>query len=363
MKKIEIFFKRLFLWWILFSGKRKKSDSLIELTKGVKVLCIRLNRIGDALVVTPFLHKLKVTTGCEITVLADRNNHFVFRNNPDITTVLIYEKGAEGTGKLLKKINKTGYQVVIDLHDDVSVTVSYILKNLKADYIAGLKRGNSQLFTHLIEKPDPRKYHVIDRCLKLAELFTNNEQLISSSIIPAIRYFPSREDIENVNRYFEGKFSGSGFVVGINISAGSMARYWGTENFRKLVEYFKEKNIDYLLLCSTRDIKLSLDIDPYSERTFYTPGFGEFCAMVGKINLLFSPDTATVHLASIYSIPVFGLYVKYETDDVIWYPYNTRYEATVTSSPTLKDVKFLDVMEKFEPFLNDELKRHEDSRL
>ncbi|MBK7867027.1 MAG: hypothetical protein IPJ75_08590 [Ignavibacteriales bacterium] len=224
-----------------------------------------------------------------------------------------------------------------------------------------IKRGNFQLFTHLVDKLDPRKFHVIERCLKLIELVVGDQKMEGILTTPEIRYFPSKEDIENVNRYFAGKFSDSGFIVGINISAGSMARYWGTENFRKLVVYLKEKKIEYLLLCSTRDIKLSLEIDPYSERTYYTPGFGEFCAMVGKINLLFSPDTATVHLASIYNIPVFGLYVKYETEDIIWYPYNTRYEAVVTSSPTLKDVKFLQVMEKFDPFLNDELKRHENT--
>lgn len=361
MKKIEIFFKRLFLRWILFSGRRKKSDAQVKLSKGDKVLCIRLNRIGDALVVTPFLHHLKLATGCEITVLADRHNHFVFRNNPDIDNVIIYEKGAEGTGKLLKKINNSGYKAVFDLHDDVSVTVSYILKKLKVHYVAGLRRANAQLFTHVIDKPDSTKIHVIDRCLRLIELVDGDHKVDGLLTTPSIRYFPSKEDIENVNRYFADKFTGSEFVVGINISAGSMARYWGTENFKKLVEYLKEKKIEYLLLCSTRDIKLSLEIDPYSERTYYTPGFGEFCAMVGKINLLFSPDTATVHLASIYNIPVFGLYVKYATEDIIWYPYNTRYEAIVTSSPTLKDVKFLKVMEKFDPFLNDELKRHEHS--
>ncbi|MBK7867028.1 MAG: hypothetical protein IPJ75_08595 [Ignavibacteriales bacterium] len=141
MKKIEIFFKKLFLRWILFSGKRKKSNTRIQLAKGDKVLCIRLNRIGDALVVTPFLHQLKLTTGCEITILADRHNHFVFRNNPDITNVIIYEKGTEGIGKLLKKINQMGYKAVFDLHDDVSVTVSYILKKLKVEYVAGLKEA------------------------------------------------------------------------------------------------------------------------------------------------------------------------------------------------------------------------------
>lgn len=363
MKKIEIFFKKLFLQWILFSGSRKKRTDKIRIKKGDKVLCIRLNRIGDALVTTPFLNRLKISTGCEISVLADRHNHFVFRNNPDITEVIVYEKGADGTGKLLKKINQSGYKIVFDLHDDVSVTVSYILKKLKTESIAGLKRTNQQLFTHLIDKPDPKKIHVIERCLKLLDLVEGYEENKETTTGSGIRYHPTEENIETVNRYFESRFSGKKFIVGINISAGSLARYWGTNNFRKLTEYLKAKNIEYLLLCSTRDIKLSLEIDPYSERTYYTPNFGEFCAMLGKIDLLFSPDTATVHLASIYGIPVFGLYVKFETEDVIWYPYRTRYESIVTTSPTLKDVKFSNVIDKFEPFLNDEINRHENSRL
>lgn len=366
MKKIEIFLKNLFLKWILFIGKRKKDNRKIVLKEGDKILCVRLNRIGDALVVTPLLHKMKKITGCSISVLADRHNHFVFRNNPDIDEVIIFEKGSKGTKKIIRQIKKSGFKAVLDLHDDVSVTVSFLLTKLKTEYIAGLEKGNSAIYTHLAPRLSSIDHHVIERSLGLADLFevtTGMDPDETNEDLSRIRYFPTKENISVTKKYFESKFEPGKFVVGINISAGSLARYWGTENFRHLVKYLKEKNIEYLLLCSTRDIKLSLEIDPYSERTYYTPDFGEFCAMIGRINLLFSPDTATVHLASIYGVPVFGLYVKYDTEDVIWYPYNTRYDAVVTREPTLKFVQWHKVIEKFEPFLNREVKTYEDSKL
>jgi len=365
LKKVEIFFKNLFLRWVLLRGHKKKLNSIIELSPGDKVACIRLNRIGDALVVTPFLHKLKEVTGCSITVVADRHNHFVFRNNPDIDQVLIFEKGTNGTKSIIRKLNSGNFKAFIDLHDDVSVTASFIISKLKIKEIAGLERGNRSIFTHTIARPDSKKYHVIERSLALARLFAGNDgtPIATTEEDGVIRYFPTVENDETVSKYFASKFGCDKFVVGINISAGSLARYWGTRNFRDLLKFLKERQVEYLLLCSTRDINLALEIDPHSERTYYTPDFGEFCAMIGKLNLLFSPDTATVHLASIYGVPVFGLYVKYDTEDVIWYPYKTRYEAIVTKEPSLKDVRFTKVIEKFEPFITNELKLYENSRL
>lgn len=102
---------------------------------------------------------------------------------------------------------------------------------------------------------------------------------------------------------------------------------------------------------------------PREARTqiYVTTDFGEFCEALARVNLLFTPDTATVHLASVNDIPVFGLYVKYNTQDMIWYPYNTRYETIVTTNPTLENVGFNEVIEKFEPFLEQELNRSQHS--
>ena len=49
-----------------------------------------------------------------------------------------------------------------------------------------------------------------------------------------------------------------------------------------------------------------------------------------KLDFLITPDTSVVHIASIKKIPIFGLYVKYNTDDMIWSAYNCDFEAVVT---------------------------------
>ena len=72
--------------------------------------------------------------------------------------------------------------------------------------------------------------------------------------------------------------------------------------------------------------------------------------------MLFSPDTATIHLASIHKKPVFGIYVQYNTDDMVWSPYRSDFDCVITKEPTLENVKFEDVILKFEPFLQKYLK-------
>jgi len=72
---------------------------------------------------------------------------------------------------------------------------------------------------------------------------------------------------------------------------------------------------------------------------------------MSKIDMLFSPDTATVHLAAIYKVPVFGIYVKYNTEDMIWYPYGCDFDCVITKEPTVQNLSFNDVIAKFKPFL------------
>jgi hypothetical protein len=54
MKKLEILLKRIILYLFLKYHREKNSVNSIEDFTNKKVLFIRLNRIGDALVTTPY---------------------------------------------------------------------------------------------------------------------------------------------------------------------------------------------------------------------------------------------------------------------------------------------------------------------
>ena len=92
MKRIELLIKKLLLnLLLLFKSGKMKDPSVFN--SGSKILFIRLNRIGDALVVTPLLKLIKDNLRCEIHVLADKKNYFVFANNPSIDNIIVFNKG------------------------------------------------------------------------------------------------------------------------------------------------------------------------------------------------------------------------------------------------------------------------------
>jgi ADP-heptose:LPS heptosyltransferase len=68
------------------------------------------------------------------------------------------------------------------------------------------------------------------------------------------------------------------------------------------------------------------------------------------LNVLFTPDTSIVHVASAFEKPVFGLYVKYNTKDIIWAPFKSPFDCVITQEPTLANVSFGSVKQKFIPF-------------
>lgn len=346
MKKLELFFRH-FLLKLLLLIKNKPGNSIpLNFNSHSRILFIRLNRIGDALVSTPLLYEIKKNLKCHVSVLAGRHNFFIF-NNPSLADeVIVYDKKVKSISSLVRFINEKQFDAIIDLHDDISTTVSYIIAFSKCRNKFGLSKGNDKLYSHCIEKLDPSKHHVVERIMKFSEVFNINSDLRKVKVI----YNPLQESIliseEFINKHYREK----NFLLGINISAGSDARFWGISRFKELINRISEYGINIVLLCLERDLKSAWEIAGRDIPIFYRPRFDEFAAMIKKLDLLFTPDTSIVHLASAFRIPMFGLYVKYNTKDLIWHPYGSPFEAIITSEPNLENVSFETVNEKFIPF-------------
>ncbi|MGE5351793.1 MAG: glycosyltransferase family 9 protein [Acidobacteriota bacterium] len=348
MKKIEIFIKNIFLKILLLLKPGSTSKTKPHFNASSKILFIRLNRIGDALVTTPLLKEVKRQIRCRVYVLADKNNSFVFTNNPGVDKVVVFRKGFKGFFETLDLIKKENFDAIVDLHDDVSTTVTYLLAMAKAPAKFGLKKGNEEVYTQTVEKPDAKRVHVIDRVMAIAALLGLQDCKEEVNV----NYFPKPEALRKVQEVLKGKFPEKKFLLGINISAGSPARFWGVEKYRELIKFLRPYNINVLLLCSEKEAPQALEINNGVEgNIFYSPSFDEFTSAISMLDMLYTPDTMAVHLASAYNVPVFGMYVHYNTTDMIWTPYRSDFECVVTENNTLNDVTFNEVIEKFKPFL------------
>ncbi len=346
MKKIEIYIRHFLLQLLLFFKKKKSKSPIPGFGKNSKILFIRLNRIGDALVTTPLLSEIKQQTGSKIYVLAGSKNYFIFEN-PDICDKIIIHKKVLGSQiELIRSLNKIGFDAVVDLHDDISTTVSYITAFVKCSYKFGLSKGIDKLFTHTVQRLDPEKYHVVDRMLEFGKLFGIKYNTDKINIV----FSTTVEDEQYANKFLQNEFTQERFLAGINISAGHDARFWGIENFKQLISILNNYDINLVLLCDKKDLQSANEIACNSVPVFQRDNFNEFSAIIKKLDFLFTPDTSIIHIASAFMKPVFGIYVKYNTNNMIWSPYKSPFECVITEEPNLNNVSFKLVKEKFVPF-------------
>jgi len=348
MKRIEIILRKLLLRLLIFLYPDKQQAGETSFNRNSTVLFIRLNRIGDALVSTTLLREVKEQTGCKILVLADEKNHFIFEHCPAVDEVIVYKKGSFNINNLIseKKID-----TVVDLHDDVSTTVSLIIMKARVQNKFGLKKYNRKIFTKTIERLNPSDHHIIERMMEFRHLFGIDTNLSKTKVC----YECEKSSVEFANDLINQRDLKEKFLLGINIAAGSDARFWGVDNFKKLISDLNNHEINYLVF--TTENKLP-DAEKIVDKKYIYPAtkdFDIFAAGILKVNMLFTPDTSAVHIASINKIPVFGLYVKYKTNDMIWSPYNTDFECIITEEPTLKNVTYKEVQNKFLPFLEKHL--------
>ena len=106
----------------------------------------------------------------------------------------------------------------------------------------------------VIEKPDSSKVHIVERVVKISELFGIKIKYDNINII----YKPASESIEIADNFIKDNFPTKHYLLGINISAGSEARFWGIERFRKLLNVLSNyKNLDIVVLRSPKDENLA----------------------------------------------------------------------------------------------------------
>lgn len=347
MKKVEHFFKNLALDAFLALHKKKSPAGPPRLAPGDTVVFLRLNGIGDALVSTPLIHFVKQHFGCRTVVVADRQNHFVFANNPDVDHVIVYRKGPLGIWHAQQAAQAYNPVAVIDLHEKLSTTVSLLAGLLRAPYKLAIQKRNAALFTHTVPNLDPARHHVVERLGHIGTAFgpAARPQALRVS------YQVSAAATQQAKEYLRTAFPGGHRFIGINTSAGGEARFWGVENYHRLAEALRARGFTPVVLTAPADWeRVTRVIAP--AQVFCSPSFEAFAAVISQMAVLFTPDTSAVHVASAYQIPVFGLYVAEQVGYLNWYPYGSRYDWIITPE-LVATIPFAEAWERFSAFLAD----------
>jgi len=356
LKKCELGVKR-YINRIIFSGNEPvRVDKPIDdklLGESPKILLLRQDRIGDVLVSTPFFRMLRERfPASQIDLLlSHRNMGAKAAATAFINNIYVYPRQPAGIVKLISRLRKVKYDLVIDILDNASTTSSLIVKSVRSRLSLGFDKENRKIYTHVAPLPEQFAVHIVERIASLMYCFGvrfNTKDL-------KLEYPLSDKDREFAisqlgPRCREPK-------MGIIMSGSNPDKFWGTPNIHVLIDglNMRRPDIDIILFSTKNYYETALNIvkNKMARVATLTDSLHEFAAMLSACEFILTPDTSAVHFAAAFNIPCVVLFsLDPDSKRMPWYPFNSRHEVLVSEGP-IDRINAIRVEEKINILLQD----------
>ena len=271
--------------------------------------------LGDLILTTPLIASIKnIFPDSKLHVISKPFGKEVLKNNPHVDKLIIFDKKKDSTLKLIKKLRKEKYDLAISPHRSHRAAYSLFLSGI-SERVGFDKAGFSFLYT----KKAKHKFdgtHEIDRNFKLLEFFPeySDEKLIRNPQL----YLSEKE-----NQFYKKYGLKSKSYILIAPGSKWATKRWTKEGFVKVInKLYRKENI--VLIGGKEDLDFTNEILKEVKTKVLN--------LVGKTNLresfsiikhskaLISNDSAPVHMAVAFNVPVIDIYGP-TVKDFGFYPY------------------------------------------
>jgi len=285
----------------------------INRSSSVKILCLRLRRIGDIVLTTPALAALKTSLpGSEIHYVVEEPYAQLIDHHPAVDQAIIIRSkpGLREFLTLLRRLRKKHYDVVIDFHGGpraftITLTtpaarkIGYHLPLKHRFYDLTIPRGKEEHPIHSVEN------HLnLIRALGLS----------IPSVPPLALPEALPEEREKVQRLLkQHSLQGTDFLV-LHVGAGNEFRHWGRENLLLFLQLYTKEGLP-LPLCLVGGPE---DIDTASYLLHNLPSrstlpiinvvnhftLRELYYFFQQARLFIGPDSGPMHIAAAAGLPL-----------------------------------------------------------
>lgn len=316
LKRGELFIRRLFI--SLLSQRSRKTANVhpLPLNQNPKIVFLRQDRLGDAIISTPLLVALRAKyPTAEMMVLLGENNKGIIPLLPIECETFIYRKKLFSDIKMLHALRKRNIDVLIDLQDNASATSSILTAAIAPQYSVGIDKENASSYNVLVPRLDQSQYHIARRLAELLTPFDIDPTTIS--LTPILKDIPS--------------FTTRG-KVGVVYSAGVLERCIPVSKCIEIVNALVATGVptEIAIFSHPKDKLFADEIVSSSNNSLVnaapqTNSFLEYAALLRTCSLVISPDTSAVHLCSAYNIPVIMIAKTFPPTLHYWTPIGVTY--------------------------------------
>lgn len=326
--------------------RRKAIDKKIYFYDNAEILLLQFHDKQEALNLTPLIKVIKENYNCEITPLCSSNNHEIFANNELVNNILICEHGIKFLTKTIFKLRNNKYDIIIDCHESVNIKSTLAIGLLRSRNKVGFITEHSSLLTHRIPLLNAQTNHIIDRLLHLTDAL---EIKFSKSDLN-IYYNTTKKSHERIRDYFITHNLEYKMTAVINISNKASLGFWGFDNYRNLIKYLRNYDINVIIAAAIDDIELAEKIADNKYLIFYNTDFDIYAEFLKNVNFVFSPDSFTIQLAGAFKVPVFCLFVQDKNSGMINVPYNSDFDFVSTDKKDISSISFGQTLNSFVPY-------------
>ena len=319
-----------------FAGKLKayflrflthKKTNVFDIKNTRNILFLRYDRIGDMVITTPVFRELKQKyPEINISVLASSINHNVLQNNPYVDKVYLnYKNNLFKDFPTLLKLRRNKYDVCVEFDHSVIPHSIVRLKIIKPKKIIsvfkegryGVKGNELELYDYYTEKTEGSHFQ---------EIWLNT--LNPFGVKPKssqYELFCSADQKKKADDYlslFEKKM-----LVGINIEGAIQGKRIQSNKLEEICQgiYHINNNVQIILLSSPKKHKNILQFCQtlnlsYVIASYKTESILDVAALIEKLDLIISPDTSIVHLASAFNRPIISIHENNEDSYQLFAP-------------------------------------------
>jgi len=305
----------------------QKKDIKFNPTNTKKVLVLRYDRIGDMIQTTPIFSTLKENfPSIFISVIASKNNAVVIENNPFVDKVTINSKNnLIGDLFSLIKLRRERYDVCIELDHSVVPHAILRLKLINPKKVIsiqkygryGLQPGQMQLYNFFSREKKIENYSA--KCLATLEYFGIKDAKNTFHLFPAL------DQLKKAKVFFEN-FKHITKIL-INLEGHIQNKTIPFFRFIEIVEGIQNKsenNIFFLISTPDRRKKYLNFLSKYKNTNiqllYQTNSINDVAAIVKECDMVITPDTSIVHVASTYNVPTLSVHENNKDSFNLWKP-------------------------------------------
>jgi ADP-heptose:LPS heptosyltransferase len=292
-----------------------------------KILCIRLDNMGDLLMTSPALAALKETFNCHITILCSSLAAGIAADIASIDDILVFDAPWM---KLNGTANWTAYQQLVETiaaagFDGAIIFTVYSQNPLPAAMLAfhaGIplrmaycRENPYELLTHWLPDPEPLQFirHQVERDLQLVQhigAHTSNRHLqlrLHHELWPAVQ-----QKLESL-----GVDVGMPWVI-VHPGVSDEKRKYNVDGWRDLCKSLQGMQVIVTGTAAEYNTAETLALDTNAINAAGMFELREFALLISRCPLVITVNTGTAHIAAATGTPVIVLYALTNLQHTPW---------------------------------------------